>query len=200
MTKTFLDKAYGTSGTDATKDLYAEWSASYDAEVTSNGYVTPKRCAEALAQFADTAQPVLDFGCGTGLSGLALRGVGFSTLDGIDISPEMVDQAKSKAAYRSLKAVEPGDLPSETYDAVAAIGVIGSGAAPIETLDLVWQALNPGGHMVFSFNDHTLEDPVFAARVADYVSQGKANLVFEEYGDHLPGIDLKSIVYVLEKR
>ena len=41
MAKTFLDKAYDLDGTEATQKLYAEWSASYDAEATSYGYVTP---------------------------------------------------------------------------------------------------------------------------------------------------------------
>ncbi|MEM8980092.1 MAG: methyltransferase domain-containing protein [Pseudomonadota bacterium] len=199
MTKKFLDKAYDLDGTEATQALYAEWSASYDAEVTENGYATPKRCAEALAQFAHLNKPMLDFGCGTGLSGLAMRAVGFSNIDGIDINPEMVKKARSKGAYNALEVLEPGALPEKTYPAVAAIGVIGAGAAPVETMDLIWEALEPGGHLVFSFNDHALEDPVFEGKVEAYTQSGKAKQVFREYGPHLPGIDLNSVVYVLEK-
>ncbi len=74
MAEKFLDKVYDAKGTDETRALYDDWAASYDAEIAENGYATPRRCAEALAGFAtDPSLPVLDFGCGTGLSGLALR-------------------------------------------------------------------------------------------------------------------------------
>ena len=68
MAKTFLDKAYD-GGTGDSRALYAEWSDTYDQEVGKNGYATPERTAKTLAQFAtDLNQPILDYGCGTGLS------------------------------------------------------------------------------------------------------------------------------------
>ena len=52
---------------------------------------------------------------------------------------------------------------------------------------------------VFSFNDHSLADPAFEAQVKDYIGTSRAELMFKEYGDHLPGAGLKSNVYVLKK-
>ena len=76
----FLDKVYAARDAASTRDLYDDWAATYDAEIGDNGYATPGRCAEALKQFSqDLSQPVLDFGCGTGLSGLALRLAGCET-------------------------------------------------------------------------------------------------------------------------
>ena len=84
MTEKFLDKAYQARDAASTRTLYDDWSASYDAEVSENGYATPKRCAEALASFTqDMSAPILDFGCGTGLSGLALKLAGFEVIDGV---------------------------------------------------------------------------------------------------------------------
>ena len=75
MPRRFLDSAYDLGDADATKRFYRKWAATYDDEVAGEGYITPNRCAEALAQFAgDPDQPVLDLGCGTGLSGVALKG------------------------------------------------------------------------------------------------------------------------------
>jgi len=72
-TKTFLDKTYNTSGDDAMRALYDDWADSYEAEVGENGYATPARLARALATITgDKAQAILDYGCGTGLSGAAL--------------------------------------------------------------------------------------------------------------------------------
>lgn len=204
MTDTFLDKAYGARDAASTRRLYDDWAASYEAEVGENGYATPGRCAAALAQFLDDkAAPVLDFGCGTGLSGLALKGAGFEVVDGMDLSADMIAQANEKGCYRTLRHIEaaeafthnPGD-----YAAITAIGVIGAGAAPISVFDQLMEGLGPKGLLVFSFNDHALEDSANEARVNEWLDCGAASLLFREHGDHLPGIDLKSNVYVIEKK
>lgn len=59
--------------------------------------------------------------------------------------------------------------------------------------------LPTGGYFAFSFNDHTLEDPAYENKVLEYTQSKRAQLVFCEYGAHLPGKDMKSNVYVLVK-
>ncbi len=67
MTEKFLSQAY--SAPEDTRDLYAAWAKSYDDELSNNGYVTPERCANALAKHSvSLAAPILDFGCGTRLT------------------------------------------------------------------------------------------------------------------------------------
>lgn len=200
MTK-FLDKAYTARDAASTRVLYDDWAASYEAEVGEQGYATPGRCADALKHYAnDMSAPVLDFGCGTGLSGLALKLAGFETIDGVDLSAEMLDGARSKNVYRHLDQIEAGaDLPRKDYALCAAIGVIGAGAAPIDVLHILMRALPRDGKLVFSFNDHALDDPANEAGIAEWTDCGAARLLFKEHGPHLPGIGLKSNVYVLEK-
>lgn len=192
---------YAARSADETRDIYDDWAASYEAEIGKNGYATPGRCAAALADVTDDLKPpILDFGCGTGLSGLALSLTGFRTIDGIDLSAEMLAQAREKNVYREMHHVDANtDVAPGAYGAIAAIGVIGSGAAPIEVLDRLMHALPRSGRLVFSFNDHTLEDPVYEARIAEWTDCGAARLLFRERGDHLPGIGMKSNVYILEK-
>ncbi|MEM6342097.1 MAG: methyltransferase domain-containing protein [Pseudomonadota bacterium] len=199
----FLDKVYDARDGGETKALYDEWAASYDAEVTENGYVTPDRCARALkAQGADLKAPILDFGCGTGLSGLALRLAGFERIDGVDLSREMLAEAEAKSVYRNLSLITAGDNPVRkpgTYNAIAAIGVIGAGAAPISVFDTLMKALGPGGKLVFSFNDHALADKANEGRLAEWMDCGAARLLHREYGPHLTKADLNANVYVVEK-
>ncbi|KEJ88382.1 class I SAM-dependent DNA methyltransferase [Sulfitobacter donghicola] len=200
MTETFLDKAYTARDTDSTRQLYDDWSASYEVEIGENGYATPKRCAEALAEFApDKSLPLLDFGCGTGLAGLALRNAGFETIDGVDLSSEMINQAKSKNIYRTLTQIEPDTDIGENHMLMSAVGVIGAGAAPISTLDKLLHALPSKGLLVFSFNDHALAESENIGRLNEWLDCGAAVLLFSEYGDHLPGQGINSTVYVVEK-
>lgn len=197
----FLDKAYQARDGASTRALYDDWAASYEAEVSEHGYATPGRCADALKNYVtDLSAPILDFGCGTGLSGLALRLAGFEKIDGIDLSAEMLEGARAKGVYRHLDQIEAdGALPREGYGAMAAIGVIGAGAAPIDVLHTLMRALPRNGKLVFSFNDHALEDPLNEAGISAWTDCGAGRLLFKEHGDHLPGIGLKSNVYVLEK-
>jgi predicted TPR repeat methyltransferase len=203
MSDTFLDKAYALDSPEATRALYDRWADSYDDEIAANGYATPGRVARALAaQVDDPATPVLDYGCGTGLSGQALRAAGFLVIDGMDPSQAMLDGARSKGVYRSLTLLDLADaapVPQGAYAAITAAGVIGVGAAPAATLDLLLTALPPQGLLAFSFNDHALADPQFEGRLAPWLECGDARLLFREHGPHLPGAGLGATVFVVAR-
>ncbi len=203
MSDGFLTRAYGARDADGTRKLYDDWSTSYEAELNENGYATPGRCAAALAAVSDDlTAPILDFGCGTGLSGLALHSAGFTVIDGVDLSADMLALAREKSLYRHLGQIEPGAALSHTpgdYAAIAAIGVIGAGAAPLSVFDTIMDGLAKGGRFVLSFNDHALADPVYEDTINAWTDSGRARILSNEYGAHIPGIGLKSRVYVLEK-
>ena len=201
--KKFLDKVYDVETVDQTRKLYDEWSDSYDEEVGSEGYITPDRLAQALREtINDTATPILDFGCGTGLSGQAFTRSGFTTIDGCDISPEMIAKAKAKGVYRKLwQAKSDGPLGFEPgdYSAIAAVGVISKGAAPAELMDTLLGALASGGLLAFSYNDHTFKDPRYVEKLEQHLESDASRLVYRQEGEHLPGIDLRSTVFILER-
>lgn len=203
MTDTFLDRTYTLATPEDTKQHYDHWAASYDREIAENGYATPARVAEAVWQFRpDPQAEVLDFGCGTGLSGLALRRVGYQWVDGMDPSERMLEQARAKTAYRALTAIRMDDrapIPRHRYQVITGVGVLGVGAAPPETFDMILHALPRGGLFAFSYNDHALADPAYTSKISEWVDCAAARLLFKEYGAHLPGLNLKSEVYVIEK-
>ena len=203
MAEKFLDKVYGESTPEQTRALYDEWATSYDTEVGENGYVTPTRAAEALFKALPHPQcPILDFGCGTGLSGQALRRAGFEVIDGMDPSPEMLEGARAKDIYRHLSLLDITDktpIVPGSYKTLAAIGVIGTGAAPADTLHVLMGALGRGDLLVFSLNDHALADRQYECALMQWLDCGSAQLLVKDYGPHLPGQGIKSNVYIVEK-
>ncbi len=203
MSDKFLKDTYNLNSAQETRDHYQRWAASYDEEVGEHGYVTPDRVAAALRSYVtDLDLPVLDFGCGTGLSGVALQKAGFRVIDGMDPTPKMLKGAAAKGVYRNLISIDvtdPNHIDAGAYTAITSTGVIGVGAAPPETFDLLMNALPSGGYLAFSFNDHALADSTYTGRLNDWLDMGHARLLFREYGPHLPGMDMKSNVYVVEK-
>ena len=186
-----------------TQKLYADWAGDYDADVAKWGYATPARVAMALRiAGANADKPVLDYGCGTGLSGMALSAVGFDVVDGTDISPEMLTRAEARGTYRQVWLGQPGTLghikPGD-YPLIVATGVVSLGAAPPETLDMLVTAMAPGNLLAFSYNDATLADRRYTDKLDVICLAPDMDLVFEEHGPHLPAKGIESTVYVLKK-
>lgn len=199
-----LRRVYGFDDPHEVRDYYDDWADDYDAELEANGYASPRRVAEAVAALvADTAAPVLDYGCGTGLSGEALVGAGFAVIDGADPSEEMLRVARDRDVYRSLVVLDLGEpeppFPAASYDVVTAVGVIGPGAAPHTLVGQLLDLVVPGGVFGVSLNDVAIEDPDYRSTLEDVVGSGRAELLFEERGPHLPGIDVRSTVCVYRR-
>jgi predicted TPR repeat methyltransferase len=184
-----------------TLQVYADWAKDYDADVLASGYATPTRAATALAEFVAPDAPILDFGCGTGLSGKALRAAGLTTFDGTDISTEMLALAQGQNLYRRIWQSNPGvlDVIAGAYTAILACGVVSLGAAPPETLDLLIDKLGRGGHLAFSYNDPTLADPAFTGHLARLIANGGVNEIYRAHGPHLPQKGMGSDVIILRK-
>lgn len=187
---------------EETISVYTDWAKTYEAEVSERGYHTPARIAEALApRLPETDLPILDFGCGTGLSGLALKLAGLGPLHGTDITAAMVEQARPKGIYETLWVDEPGQIssPMGSYRAIVAAGVVSLGAAPPETMDILVDHLTKGQILAMSFNDPTLAHGGFDARLDHHLDNGALKIVFREHGPHLDDVEMKSDVIVLER-
>ena len=202
MAKSYLNDVYD-GGTNDSRELYASWASTYDNEVQKNGYVTPERVAKALKDIVtNQSEVILDYGCGTGLSGFALQAVGFTNIDGLDVSQEMITLAEKKSIYKKLTVFDPSTkipVHADQYKIITAIGVIGAGAAPLEVFDNLFSLLPPSGLFAFSFNDHTLSDPNYEGKVKQCLSSGQAIILHKSYGNHLPKANLKSNIYILKK-
>lgn len=197
-----LDRVYATpSDPETQRALYDEWAASYDHDLEVSGYATPGRIAELLARYLDDRDAaVLDFGCGSGMSGRALVDAGFTAVDGAEMSSGMLAQAELSGAYRRLWQLTAGELDVEpgTYRAVVACGVISVGAAPAATLGLVATAVGPGDLLVFSYNDHTIGDPEYMAEIGKLVDADFEQLAADD-GVHIASRGSRSTVYVLRR-
>jgi len=150
-----LEDAYSVRTPADSVRLYGDWADSYDTEfVTDAGYVSYLRVAELLLQNAEGIEGVvLDIGCGTGLIGTRLRRGGITSIDGIDISPEMLEKAAGKKTetnepvYRRLITADLTKqlkLPDNHYAGLVSAGAFTSGHLGPEPLDELWRVAAPG--------------------------------------------------------
>jgi len=138
-----------TSAAEAT-EVYADWAPSYDEDVFERlGFIGSARIAELLvAHLPDRSGPVLDLGCGTGAVGVRLAELGVITIDGVDLSPEMVAIAEGTGAYRTLTVADitaASFALAGRYAATVSAGTFTSGHVGPEAVPRLLQALEPGG-------------------------------------------------------
>lgn len=89
--------------------LYSTFASDFDALLIEKlQYQTPTKLRTLLDSSSNTKvyDKVLDLGCGTGLSGLAVQDAVGKELHGVDLSPDMIEKAKSRACYHQLKVAD----------------------------------------------------------------------------------------------
>ena len=147
--KNYFEIAYSLKNSDEAREMYDRWADVYDRDLTGNEYQQPVRCAEALsAQLTDKNARILDVGCGTGLSGLALREAGFQNIEGCDLSSGMLEKAKALNIYSRLFACDlnepPIDAEDASCDALTAVGVFSFGHIMPDAVDELLRIVKPG--------------------------------------------------------
>jgi predicted TPR repeat methyltransferase len=189
-----LARAYGLTDVDDTKTLYDDWAATYDKEMAKEDqdYVGPALAAAHVLKHLGTKSidqnlEILDAGCGTGLAGIALAQLGAKKLDGVDLSPGMLDIARKAGVYRHL---DTADLSTRLvhqdnqYDAVACVGTLTQGHVGPVALDEFVRIVKPGGLIVATVLGYIYESGGYAAKIESLTNQGQAKLISADLEDY----------------
>ncbi|MCV0394220.1 MAG: class I SAM-dependent methyltransferase [Rhizobiaceae bacterium] len=163
--ETALERVYGSTNIDDLTDAYSGWAADYDRETAERGYLLPFFITAFVARHVPRSDgPILDAGCGTGLSGPSLVALGYPEIEGLDMSREMLEVAISRNVYKRLAIGRLGeDLPfhDDYFAAVIASGVFTLGHAPAEGFRELARVTRPGGHVIATVRDSILTSDGF---------------------------------------
>ncbi len=138
------------------KELFDQYATRFDEDLTARlGYRTPEALSALLTEaglVADGSRRVLDLGCGTGLSGLALAPFA-ARLEGLDLSPRMLAEARARGIYDALHEADlMAFLPRQkaVWELIAAADVLNYLGDLEPVLPAMASAMTPGGLAAFS--------------------------------------------------
>lgn len=137
------------------RHLFDQFAPRFDAELEGRlDYRTPSLLADALGAILPPQRvlSVLDLGCGTGLSGVALAPFA-RRLEGVDLSPRMLDVARARGIYAALHEADLLHfLPTRrtAYDIIAAADVLNYLGDLAPALAAMRGAVRPRGLVAFS--------------------------------------------------
>ena len=104
--------------TVSTRDGYRMWSSTYEETIKKDMdlWLLDQISTVRWSEVARAA----DLGCGTGRSGAWLKSHGVQQVDGVDLTPEMLERAKARGVYSHLGVADVSDsgLESGAYSLV----------------------------------------------------------------------------------
>src|ERR1700677_1708702 len=113
----------------AVQAAFDRFGPEYHDAILASG--APAGAARAIMPHLHADAQGIDFGCGSGVLGIGLRDAGLrQRLDGIDLSPVMLDLARETGCYRHLlraNLLAPEECPglAKPYDFAVTVGLMG---------------------------------------------------------------------------
>ena len=137
---------------------YQGWTKKnkYNQDMVNLNYVAPKVSVSLLKKYAlNHENKILDAGCGTGLVGIELKKNGYTNIDGIDFSQNMLDQIP-KGIYKKIKKIDlnkPLSFRTNLFDVVMCVGTFTFGHVKPKALDELIRITSNKGLICFSINE-----------------------------------------------
>ena len=186
-----LNDAYSVKTPEDNIKLYKVWASSYDDDFAKkNDYRSPVLISNYYDKYSNKNDvPVLDVGAGTGLIAEVMNKKNTIDIDAIDISPEMLESAKSKNCYNKLLEADLTknlDIDNNYYGAIVSAGTFTHGHIGPNALDELLRVTKPSGLFVITIHSKVYVNQNFQQKFQD-INEQITDLTFHEekaYGNN----------------
>ena len=151
---------------------YKDWTKKnkYNQDMVDLNYVAPKGTVSLLKKYAlNHESKILDAGCGTGLVGIELKKCGYSNIEGVDFSQNMLDLIP-QSIYKKIEKVDlnkPLKFETNKYDVVMCIGTFTYGHVKPQALDELIRITKNKGLICFTINEGIYEKYGFDNKIKE---------------------------------
>ncbi|MCD6048025.1 MAG: ribosomal protein methyltransferase [Gammaproteobacteria bacterium] len=113
---------------------------------------TTKMCLEALSKLTAPGTEVIDFGCGSGILGIAALILGANKIYGVDIDPQAIEASQQNALLNNINAEKIWLGLPESFPAVKADIIVANILAKplIDLKGIFHQHLKPDGKIILA--------------------------------------------------
>src|SRR5471030_154284 len=149
---TIWGASYGSVA--AVQAAFDRFGPEYHQAILASG--APAGAARALMPHLHPDAQGIDFGCGSGVLGIALKEAGLrQPLDGLDLSPVMLDLARATGCYRHLlraNLLVPHECPelAKPYDFAITMGLMGDYVPYYVALPHIVSSLRSGAFLGYA--------------------------------------------------
>ncbi|RMJ20149.1 hypothetical protein CDV36_000150 [Fusarium kuroshium] len=198
-----LARSLNSSSVAETLATYESWAESYNEDIGKEEYTAPEIASDYVSKHVGpqkiTSATILDAGCGTGLVGQHLAKRGVTHLDGIDLSPGMLQVARQTGVYRSLNVEDLSqtlEIPSQSYDVVVCVGTLTQGHVGPGAFDEFLRVVKPGGFIVATVRESVWQKNGYEEKVKALDKEGQVKVL----GDKLEviGTDVRAVFVILQ--
>lgn len=146
------------------RTLFDNFAEEFDARLTSLGYSAPELLMREVRELGiPRFERVLDGGCGTGVFGPMLRPMS-DVLEGVDLSPKMLDKARARGCYDTLHEAELTafvDAHEDRWDLLVCADTFCYFGALEEVVSAMAKSMRSAGRLLFTVEELVGSDESF---------------------------------------
>jgi len=152
------DATYEAETPEELAAAYRAWARMYDTDTKEGmGYVGPVVAAHMLDSHLESKDSrILDAGCGTGQVGEVLKDMGYTRVEAMDYSADMLCVAEEKCLYDNVFRCDmskPLAMEDNAYDAIICVGTFTYAHVGPHAFAEMARITKPEGFICFTIRD-----------------------------------------------
>ena len=189
-----------------TKELlkyYQDWTCNnkYNKDMVDWNYTAPQEAVKVLKKYALNKNfKILDAGCGTGLVGIELKKYGYSNIEGIDFSQNMLDLVPQNV-YKKIEKIDLNKtlkFKDNTYDVIMCVGTFTYGHVKPHALDELIRITKSKGLICFTVNEGIYEEYGFDDKIKELSNNKYWNVKEFFKSNYITSKDVKAWLCIAE--